>query len=72
PDTKNAIPATEMVVSLQQRISSLEETIHQEDQHIVHLEETINHKDEHIAYLETLIKQIESGRLMKLLRALKL
>jgi hypothetical protein len=57
-DTRRAAPATEKVLSLQQQVECLEETI--------------NHKDQHIAYLEALIKQIESGRLMKLLRALKL
>ena len=53
-DPPRAVPATEEVFVLQQRVEFLEKTI--------------GHKDQHIAHLEALIKQIESGRLMKLLR----
>jgi uncharacterized protein YbaR (Trm112 family)/SAM-dependent methyltransferase len=57
-DTKRAEPVTQQILTLQQRVDFLEQTIGRKDQHIHHL--------------ESLIGQIESGRLMKLLRALKL
>jgi uncharacterized protein YbaR (Trm112 family) len=57
PDAKQADALSKNLVLLQQHVNVLEQMISQ--------------KDRHIAYLEGLIKQIESGRIMKLLRTFK-
>jgi hypothetical protein len=55
-DVRRDEPVTRKVTQLQQRIALLEDIIGQKNQHITHLQD--------------LIKQLESGRVMKLMRAL--
>jgi hypothetical protein len=56
---------------LRDRFSVLEPTIKSQDEYIKALEGEIQRKNQHITHLETLIKQIESGYVMRLLLRLK-
>jgi hypothetical protein len=56
---------------LRERLKPLEATIQRQDQRINVLETEMQRKNQHIVALETLIARIEAGRMMRLLRRLK-
>jgi hypothetical protein len=56
---------------LRDHVKALDATIKQQDAQIKALEAEMQRKNQHITKLETLIKQIESGSIMRLLRRLK-
>jgi hypothetical protein len=56
---------------LRERLKPLEATVQRQDQRINVLETEMQRKNQHITDLETLIARIESGRIMRLLRRLK-